>query len=70
MLVHHEQAELHDGITAIPAGTTASDLTLAYYEPPDGGPVACYLHYRTDLFDRATVESLGRELVAILESEV
>jgi hypothetical protein len=69
MLIHHERAELHDGITAIPVGTTASDLTLAYYEPPGDGPVACYLHYRTDLFDRATVEALGRSLVAILESE-
>ena len=49
-------------IAAIPVGTTAADLTLAFYEPPGDGPVACYLHYRTDLFDRATVEALGREL--------
>ena len=70
MLVHHERAALEPGITAIPTGTTGSDLTLAYYEPPDGGPVACYLHYRTDLFDRTTIESLSRELVDILASEV
>jgi hypothetical protein len=69
MLIHHERAELHEGITAIPVETTDADLTLAYYEPPGDGPVACYLHYRTDLFDQATVETFGRELVAILESE-
>ncbi|WP_291414538.1 non-ribosomal peptide synthetase [Actinophytocola sp.] len=74
MLVHHEQARLAGPATgtatAIPVGRTEAELTLAYYEPPGGGPVACYLHYRTGLFDRATVESLGRELVTILESEV
>ncbi|HEV7648871.1 MAG TPA: amino acid adenylation domain-containing protein [Actinophytocola sp.] len=69
MLVHHEQAGLPAGITAVPTGRTASDLTLACYEPAGAGPVACYLHYRTDLFDRATVEGLARELVAILEME-
>jgi non-ribosomal peptide synthetase component F len=69
MLIHHERAELRGGITAIPTGTTTSDLTLAYYEPAGDGPVACYLHYRTDLFDHATVEALGRDLVAILETE-
>jgi amino acid adenylation domain-containing protein/non-ribosomal peptide synthase protein (TIGR01720 family) len=69
MLIHHERAELHGGITAIPTGTTGSDLTLAYYEPAGDGPIACYLHYRTDLFDHATVEALGRDLVAILETE-
>ncbi|MGH3757813.1 amino acid adenylation domain-containing protein [Actinophytocola sp.] len=70
MLVHHERARLPGGITALPTGRTAADLTLAFYEPPDGEPVVCYLHYRTDLFDRTTIESLGRELVTILQSEV
>jgi len=70
MLVHHEQAGLPGGIAAIPVRRTESDLTLAFYEPPDGQPVACYLHYRTDLFDSATVVALSRDLMAILESEV
>jgi hypothetical protein len=70
MLAHHERAPLPDGITAIPVHRAESDLTLAFYEPPAGEPVACYLHYRTELFDRAAVESYARELAAILEAEV
>ena len=45
---------------AVPCGATESDLTLSFYEPPDGEPVDCYLHYRTDLFDSATVDRAGR----------
>ena len=72
MIVHHEQAGLAaDGeLTAIPLDTVTADLTLSCYEPPDGQPVACYLHYATDLFDRATVEALGAELVTIVRAAV
>ncbi len=65
-LVHHEQAGLAGGGTAIPTRTTGSDLTLACYEPPGDGEVRCYLHYRTDLFTRPTLETLLRELHEIL----
>jgi amino acid adenylation domain-containing protein/non-ribosomal peptide synthase protein (TIGR01720 family) len=72
MIVHHEQAGLEaDGdLTAIPVGTVTADLTLACFEPPDGQPVHCYLHYATDLFDRATVDALGAELIAIVRAAV
>jgi hypothetical protein len=70
MLIHHEQASLATtDIAAIPTGTTSSDLTLAFYEPPAGQPVHCYLHYRTARHDRQTVEAMAAELVAILEEE-
>jgi hypothetical protein len=70
MLVHHEQASLATtDIEAVPTGVSASDLTLAFYEPPAGLPVHCYLHYRTAVHTRDAVESLAADLVAILEEE-
>ncbi|OLF19035.1 non-ribosomal peptide synthetase [Actinophytocola xanthii] len=68
MLVHHEQADLPAlaGGSAVPTGTTRSDLTLSFYEPVADGPVHCYLHYRTGLFTPARAQALLRELHAIL----
>jgi amino acid adenylation domain-containing protein/non-ribosomal peptide synthase protein (TIGR01720 family) len=70
MLVHHEQAALAaTDIQAVPTGTSASDLTLAFYEPPAGQAVHCYLHYRTATHTRATIETMAAELLTILEEE-
>jgi amino acid adenylation domain-containing protein len=70
MLIHHEQASLATtGIAAIPTGATASDLTLAFYEPPAGQPVHCYLHYRVARHDRTAIEAMAAGLLAILEEE-
>ncbi len=70
MLIHHEQAGLGaTGIAAVPTGTTASDLTLAFYEPPAGQAVHAYLHYRTARYDRETIEAMTVELLALLERE-
>jgi amino acid adenylation domain-containing protein len=68
MLIHHEQASLATtDIEAVPTGTSASELTLAFYEPPAGHPVHCYLHYRTATHDRSAVESMAARLLEILE---
>jgi amino acid adenylation domain-containing protein/non-ribosomal peptide synthase protein (TIGR01720 family) len=68
MLIHHEQASLAtEDIEAVPTGTLASELTLAFYEPPAGQPVHCYLHYRTASYDRPAVEFLTARLIEILK---
>jgi hypothetical protein len=71
MLIHHEQAGLagETGITAVPTGTSASDLTLAFYEPPAGRPVHCYLHYRTATHTRAEVAALATKLLTTLKEQ-
>ena len=70
MLIHHEQASLATtDIEAVPTGTSTSDLTLAFYEPPAGRPVHCYLHYRTAVHTRTTVEAMAHDLVTILEEQ-
>jgi len=70
MLIHHEQATLATtDIQAVPTGTTASDLTLAFYEPPAGQPVHAYLRYRTAVHTRDTIEAMAAELLTILERE-
>ncbi|OLR93075.1 non-ribosomal peptide synthetase [Actinokineospora bangkokensis] len=68
MVVHHEQAALDGtGVTVVPVGVSASDLSLAFYQSPVGHPVHCYLHYRTGVYDRSTVESVAAALVSTLE---
>ncbi|GAB1509018.1 amino acid adenylation domain-containing protein [Actinophytocola sp. KF-1] len=68
MLIHHEQATLATtDIEAVPTGTSASDLTLAFYEPPAGHPVHCYLHYRTATHTRDAVETLASDLLTTLK---
>jgi amino acid adenylation domain-containing protein/non-ribosomal peptide synthase protein (TIGR01720 family) len=68
MLIHHEQATLATSdIASVPTGTSASDLTLAFYEPPAGHPVRCYLHYRTATYDRPAVENMAAQLLEILK---
>jgi hypothetical protein len=68
MLIHHEQANLATSdIEAVPTGTSASDLTLAFYEPPAGHPVHCYLHYRTATHTRSEVERMAENLLEILK---
>ncbi|KRV50463.1 non-ribosomal peptide synthetase [Wenjunlia vitaminophila] len=67
-------------------GTAVFDLVFAFHEygpadpgaRPPGGPadpgadagVGCRIEYRTDLFDRDTVELLGERLVALVEAVV
>ena len=50
------------------------DLSLGLSErrAPDGRPegIAGLIEYRTDLFERGTVEAIGRRLVALLEAAV
>ncbi|MFC4853765.1 amino acid adenylation domain-containing protein [Actinophytocola glycyrrhizae] len=68
MLIHHEQATLATtDIEAVPTGTSASDLTFAFYEPPAGQPVHCYLHHRTATHSRAAARSMADTLLTILE---
>jgi acyl carrier protein len=70
MLIHHEQAALAStGIAAVPTGTSASDLALAFYEPPAGQPVHCYLHYRTATHTRSDIEQLAANLLTTLREE-
>ena len=59
-----------------PVGLSAAkfDLSLGLSErrAPDGRPegIAGLIEYRTDLFERSTVEAIGRRLVALLEAAV
>jgi amino acid adenylation domain-containing protein/non-ribosomal peptide synthase protein (TIGR01720 family) len=66
MVIHHEQADLGTGLTAVPNPTTTTELTLSVYQPPQDAPVHCYLHYATDIYDRATAQRLADDLVAVL----
>ncbi|WP_412544394.1 amino acid adenylation domain-containing protein [Longispora sp. K20-0274] len=73
MVVHHEEASLSAGLGAldeVPTGAATADLTLSFYEPRGDTPVHCDLIYRTDLFDRATAERLGADLLAVLGAAV
>jgi non-ribosomal peptide synthetase component F len=68
MLIHHEQAALATSdIEAVPTGVSTSDLTLAFYEPPAGHPVHCYLHYRTATHTRSAVEQMADTLLETLK---
>ena len=55
-------------------GAAKFDLSLGLSErrAPDGRPegIAGLIEYRTDLFERSTVEAIGRRLVALLEAVV
>ncbi len=66
MVIHHEQADLGTGLTAIPHATTTAELTLSCYQPPGDAPVHSYLHYATDVYDRATAQRLADDLVGVL----
>ncbi|WP_344325026.1 amino acid adenylation domain-containing protein, partial [Kitasatospora putterlickiae] len=67
--VPDREFELGGGLTAaiaaIPSGTAKFDLTLNAGELREGG-IAGFLEYRTDLFDRATVQALAERLVRLL----
>ncbi|MFE2753052.1 amino acid adenylation domain-containing protein, partial [Actinosynnema sp. NPDC059335] len=62
------------GLTATPeradAGTAKFDLTFSVAERPDAGGVDVGLEFATDVFDRATAESLLARLVRVLEAGV
>ncbi|MFD4315427.1 amino acid adenylation domain-containing protein [Streptomyces sp. NPDC058548] len=49
-----------------PVDVAKLDLTFDFYE--DASSLVCHLEYSTDLFDRATVERLGRHLVTLLRA--
>jgi amino acid adenylation domain-containing protein len=55
-------------------GTAKFDLLLSLSErrAPDGGPqgIEGLVEYRTDLFERSSVEAIGRRLAALLEAVV
>ncbi|MGW5684833.1 amino acid adenylation domain-containing protein [Nonomuraea sp. NPDC003754] len=71
MIVHHEQADTGElAFEHVPTGALNADLTLSFFEPRGDGPVECLLEYATDLFDRATIQSMADELVRILHTEV
>ncbi|MCE6995222.1 amino acid adenylation domain-containing protein [Saccharothrix sp. S26] len=65
MIVHHEKAVLSalegdtGSLVAVPTGTTPAELTVSFYEPPDDGPVPCYLVYATDSFTSTTAHHLA-----------
>ncbi|MFH8596416.1 amino acid adenylation domain-containing protein [Streptomyces rimosus] len=52
-------------MTAVPSGTAKFDLTLNAGEQPGGG-IGGFFEFRTDLFDRATVQSLADRLTRLL----
>ncbi|MEU7597913.1 amino acid adenylation domain-containing protein [Streptomyces sp. NPDC039022] len=51
--------------TAVPSGTAKFDLTLNAGEQPGGG-IGGFFEFRTDLFDRATVQGLADRLTRLL----
>ncbi|MFF0746374.1 amino acid adenylation domain-containing protein [Streptomyces sp. NPDC004111] len=53
-------------MVAVPSGTAKFDLTLNAGELPAGGGISGFLEFRTDLFDRATVEGLADRLARLL----
>ncbi|WP_240686850.1 non-ribosomal peptide synthetase [Amycolatopsis suaedae] len=66
LLVHHEEAGVEADMESVHLGTADADLSLSFFEPRDDAPVACYLRFATDLFDRATVERMAESFVDIL----
>ncbi|MDI5974277.1 amino acid adenylation domain-containing protein [Streptomyces sp. SL13] len=80
MLVFHQNAGDSDfelpGLTVDfepgTGGAAKFDLTLTLAETlgPDGAPggLVGHIHYATDLFERATVERMGRQLLRVLEA--
>ncbi|MEU7161389.1 amino acid adenylation domain-containing protein [Streptomyces chrestomyceticus] len=52
-------------MTAVPSGTAKFDLTLNAGEQPGGG-IGGFFEFRTDLFDRATVQGLADRLARLL----
>ncbi|WP_030675466.1 amino acid adenylation domain-containing protein, partial [Streptomyces rimosus] len=52
-------------MTAVPSGTAKFDLTLNAGEQPGGG-IGGFFEFRTDLFDRATVQALADRLTRLL----
>ena len=61
---------LLDGLSAtpiaVPSATTKFDLSFGFTDDADGG-LHCRLEYSTDLFERGSIELMGRRLRLLLE---
>ncbi|MCD0449115.1 amino acid adenylation domain-containing protein [Actinocorallia sp. API 0066] len=60
------------GLDVVPqpveARTAKFDLVLSFVEDTSAGRLGCVIEYRSDLFDRASVATLGRRLATLVDA--